>query len=374
VSSYYFKIDNCFKCKFYVDNAYRNYGCFPADEYLTYRILDCFIEHLNEQTGAKMTSYIKWATIALLTVTNCVAQSTDLGREMFTLTPNTLEGFNYSKGDALNQEGYINVTGGRVWYKAIGIDKKGIPLFILHGGLGAPHDYLEPLGALSDERQVIFYDKLGCGNSDIPDDPSLWTVERFVNELSQVREALGLDDVHILGQSWGTMLAVDYMLTGEPEGVLSLVLAGPYISAPRILESEASGNFSSKAYQDAMMVYYRLHVCRIDPWPNCLNRTFEKLGHKVYEYMWGPSKFTMNGTLEDYNRSDRLKEIKVPVLFTCGRYDESTPSATTYYSSMLPGSEMVIFEDASHETHLEKAAEYISIVRDFLRRSESRRY
>ncbi len=284
----------------------------------------------------------------------------------------TIAGPDCNKGEAKTQEGYIDVTGGKVWYKTVGIDNEGIPLLILHGGPGAPHDYLEPLEALSDERLVIFYDQLGCGNSDIPDDPSLWTMERFVEELRQVRDTLGLDQVHIFGQSWGTMLAVDYMLTEGSKGVLSLILAGPCISAPRfvsdqreylsqlpydvrktILESEASGNFSSKAYQDAMMVYYRLHVCRMDPWPDCLNRTFEKLGQKVYERMWGPSEFTMNGTLADYNRSDRLKEIKVPVLFTCGRYDESTPSATAYYSSMLPGSERIIFEEASHMAHLE---------------------
>jgi proline iminopeptidase len=320
-----------------------------------------------------VTSNIKWGAIVLLIT--------------------TIAGFNCNKGEAKTQEGYIDVTGGRVWYRAIGIDKEGIPLLILHGGPGAPHDYLEPLEALSDERPVIFYDQLGCGNSDIPDDPSLWTVERFVEELSQVREILGLDEVHILGQSWGTMLAVDYMLTEGSKGVISLVLSGPCLSAPRfvsdqreylcqlpedvqktILESEASGNFSSKVYKDAMMTYYRLHVCRMDPWPDCLNRTFEKLGQKVYEYMWGPSEFTTTGTLRDYNRSDRLKEIRVPVLFTSGRYDESTPSATAYYSSMLPGSEMTVFEDASHVPHLEKSAEYLWVVRDFLRKSESRRY
>jgi proline iminopeptidase len=307
------------------------------------------------------------------------------------LNPNNLVGSHGTKGGASAQEGYINVTGGKVWYRAAGIDKKGIPLLIIHGGPGAPHDYLEPLEALSDQRPVIFYDQLGCGNSDIADDPSLWTMERLTEELGQVREALGLEKVHILGQSWGTMIAVDYMLTNGSKGVISLVLSGPCLSAPRfvsdqreylrqlpedvkkiILESEASGNFSSKTYQDAMMTYYRLHVCRMNLWPDCLNRTFEKLAYEMYQYMWGPSEFTTTGTLRDYDRSDGLVEIKVPVLFTCGRYDECTPSTASYYSSMLPGSEMVVFEDASHEHHLEKTAEYLSVVRDFLKRSESK--
>lgn len=297
-----------------------------------------------------------------------------------------------NKDDIKIQEGYLKVTGGNIWYKVAGIDKKGVPLLILHGGPGAPHDYLEPMEALSDERPVIFYDQLGCGNSDNPNDPSLWTLNHYVEELSQLREALGLDQVHILGQSWGTMLAVDYILAKGSNGVVSMVLSGPCLSADRfvsdqreylhqlpedvqrtILECEASGNFSSESYQKAMMAYYRLHVCRLEPWPECLNRTFEKLGHGIYEHMWGPSEFTMNGALGDYNRSDRLKEITIPVLFTCGRYDEATPAATAYYSSMLPGSEMVVFENASHEHHLEKTEEYLAVVREFLRRAESKK-
>jgi proline iminopeptidase len=323
----------------------------------------------------------------------CSVRSTSNGlfQKVLTLSSNNLLGSYSTKSGSQPQEGYINVTGGKVWYRATGIDKKGIPLIIIHGGPGAPHDYLEPLEVLSNERPVIFYDQLGCGNSDTPCDPSLWTMERLIEELGQVREALGLDRVHILGQSWGTMIAVDYILTKGSKGVISLVLSGPCLSAPRfvsdqreylrqlpedvkkvILESEASGNFSSKAYQDAMMTYYRLHVCRMNPWPDCLNRTFEKLAYKMYEYMWGPSEFTTTGTLRDYDLSDRLEEIMVPVLFTCGRYNECTPSTASYYGSMLPGSEVVVFEDASHEHHLEKTAEYLVVVRDFLKKSESR--
>lgn len=255
-----------------------------------------------------------------------------------------------------------------------------------------PHDYLEPLEALSDERPVIFYDQLGCGNSDIPEDIALWTVERFVDEFGVVISSLGLKEVHILGQSWGTMLAVDYLLARGSQGIRSLILSGPCISSRRFIsdqreyllllpedlqrtiqECEAKGSFSSQAYQDAMMAYYRLHVCRLDPWPDCMNRAMSKLGHGVYEQMWGQSEFTMTGTLFDYDRSDRLSEINVPVLFTCGRHDVCTPSSTAYYRSRLPGSEMIIFEDASHEHHLERTADYLRVVRDFLTRAEEKR-
>ena len=253
------------------------------------------------------------------------------------------------------------------------------------------HDYLEPFEALSDERPVIFYDQLGCGNSDKPGDTSLWTLERFVNELEQVRTYLGLDKMHLHGQSWGTMLAVDFILTKEPKGVVSLILSGPCLSSSRfasdhkvylaelpdtlqgiINESEASGHFGSKEYQDAMMAYYKVHVCRLDPWPDCLNRTLEKLGHEVYEQMWGPSEFTVTGMLKGYERVDLLNRISIPTLFTCGRYDEATPSTTEYYHSMLPGSEIVIFEDASHEHHLEKTDEYFEVVRGFMDKTEKR--
>lgn len=287
------------------------------------------------------------------------------------------------------REGTINVTGGKVWYRIVGADQEGIPLLVLHGGPGAPHDYLEPLEALADERPVIFYDQLGCGNSDVPDNDSLWTTERFVEELEVVRKELAPGEVHILGQSWGTMLASEYMITKQPDGVVSLILSSPCLSAKRweadqrqyleelseeevavVLACEEIGNFDSPAYQDAMIHYYRLHLCRLDEWPECQDRTFEKMGTNVYNYMWGPSEFSPTGTLKGFDRTADLHEIDLPVLFTCGRYDEASPESTAYYQSLIPGSELVIFEDASHEHHLEKTKEYLSAVRDFLRRSE----
>src|SRR5262249_10200477 len=118
------------------------------------------------------------------------------------------------------REGKVAVEGGNVWYRIVGADKPGVPLLILHGGPGIPHDYLEPLDALANERPVVFYDQLGCGNSDRPKDKSLWTIEQFVDELAKVRAALKLDRVHILGHSWGTILAVEYMLKQKRDGVV----------------------------------------------------------------------------------------------------------------------------------------------------------
>ena len=286
--------------------------------------------------------------------------------------------------------GWIPVTGGNVWYKMIGPQQPRIPLVILHGGPGAPHDYLEPLSVLADERPVVFYDQLGCGHSDKPDDPALWTVERFVEELGDVLAALGLRDVHLLGQSWGTTLAVEYMLRTQSDRVRSLILSAPFFSATRwisdqkdhlarlpekvqasVREAELTGNYDSAAYQEAIGEFYRRHVCRLEPWPEELNRTLEKIGVPVYLSMCGPSEFSVIGSLKDLELVDRLSEITVPALFTCGRYDESTPETTALYHRSLPGSEMVVLEDASHEHHLERPDEYLAVVRDFLQRQEA---
>ncbi|HEY3277492.1 MAG TPA: proline iminopeptidase-family hydrolase [Syntrophorhabdaceae bacterium] len=169
------------------------------------------------------------------------------------------------------EEGFIKVPGGKVWFRIAGASASSLPLLVVHGGPGAPHDYLESLEALSAKRPVIFYDQLGCGNSETPEDLSLFTLSRFVEELSLLRKALGLTRLHILGQSWGSMLVVEYMLTRKPEGVASLVFSGPCLSAQRFItdqrqylsafpdslrriinRSEATGEFASQAYQDAM--------------------------------------------------------------------------------------------------------------------------
>ena len=127
-------------------------------------------------------------------------------------------------------EGFVEVPGGRVWYRSLG--DHGIPLLCLHGGPGFPHDYLEELEGLAHERRVVFYDQLGCGRSDRPDDTSLWTVERFVEELAVVRAALGLERLHLFGSSWGGMLAMQYVLDRQPP-LESLVLCSSPASIPR---------------------------------------------------------------------------------------------------------------------------------------------
>lgn len=212
-------------------------------------------------------------------------------------------------GGQATTEGYVEVPGGRVWYQIAGADRPGVPLLCLHGGPGMPHDYLEPLAGLAAGRPVIFYDQLGCGRSDRPADDSLWTTGRFVEELAAVRAALGLGRLHLFGNSWGGWLALQYTLDRRPQ-LDSLILSSSPPSVSRwitdcaalraelsepvrdVLDShEAGGYFSCPEYQWAITQFYRRHVCRQDPWPDCVERTFAGMGADVYLTMWGPSEF-----------------------------------------------------------------------------------
>lgn len=286
------------------------------------------------------------------------------------------------------RESFVDVPGGKVWYRLSGEGKPGTPLIALHGGPGAGHSCLAVLEQLSDERPVVLYDQLGGGKSDSPADKSLWTVDRFVKELAAVRAGLGLNQVHILGHSWGTMLAAEYVLTQRPSGVTSLILSGPCFSTQRwiadqraylkqfpaemqrvVEEAEAAGKYDSPEYQKAADEFYRRHFCRVDPWPACLK---DPVNMDVYGYMWGPSEFSATGTLKDFDCTSRVHEIKAPVLFTCGRYDEASPDTTAYYQSLIPGSRMTVIEDASHMHMNEKPEEYVRVVREFLREVEKK--
>lgn len=290
------------------------------------------------------------------------------------------------------REGFVPVNGYRVWYRSVGggSDQEGFPLLVLHGGPGAPHDYLENLEALASEtRRVIFYDQLGCGHSDQPDDPSLCQVSRFADEVGTIRQELGLDRVHILGQSWGGMLAIEYALR-QPQGLVSLILANTTSSIPlwvaeanrlraelppevnaTLLRHEEAGTTSDPEYNEAMDVFYARHVCRIRPMPEFVQRAFDKIGF-VYNYMNGPSEFHVIGVIKDWDRTDRLSEIHIPTLILSGRYDESTPLINEVLHRGIIGSEWVILENSSHLAHVEEPELYMQTVQAFLNRVEGR--
>lgn len=286
------------------------------------------------------------------------------------------------------REGYVEVEGGRVFFRVFG-SGDGAPLLCLHGGPGFAHDYIEPLAAVGDgERPVIFYDQLGCGASDRPSNASLWRIDRFLDELDAVREHLGLAEVHLLGHSWGGCLAASYLLDGR-SAPLSLILASPLLSVDRWLEDagrlrsempedvrevldqhEKTGYTGCPEYTAATLQFYKRHLCRVDPWPDELERTWSAAGLHVYEAMWGPTEFYATGTLRGYDLSGRLAEIMVPTLFTCGQYDEAAPGTIAAFAERVRGAETIVFERSSHTPHLEERDAYAAAIGDFIARAE----
>ena len=288
------------------------------------------------------------------------------------------------------REGYIPVPGGRIWYEINGAGQGNIPLVVLQGGPGMPHGYMQPLEILADERPVIFYDQLGAGKADKPTDPFLWTVERYVEELTLVWQGLKLEQAHIIGHSWGGMLATDYALT-KPRGLVSLILDNSPLSIPcrvrdvatcraalpddvkAVLDKhETAGTTNSEEYQAAAMLFYQRHYCRLSPWPDVFVNGFAEVNQDVMNTMCGPSEFTYSGNLKDYDRTGRLHEIVVPTLFLSGRYGLVPPHTSAWFQSLLPGSGLVVFEESAELLFLEEPEHYFQVVRDFLRRSESR--
>jgi L-proline amide hydrolase len=290
------------------------------------------------------------------------------------------------------REGYIPVVGDyRVWYRIVGggAGHEHVPLLTVHGGPGIPHDYVTDMAELaSDSRRVIFYDQLGCGRSDQPNNPSLWTIERSVEEIGIVRRELGLDKVHLWGQSFGGLFSLEYALT-QPQGLVSLILASSTSSIPlwiaeanRLRESlppdiqeillrhEAAGTTDDPEYQQAMMVFYQRHVIRVVPMPDHVQRAMDQVG-QVYYTMNGPSEFHVIGVIKDWDRTDRLSEIRVPTLITSGRHDESTPRINEVLHKGIAGSEWVLFEHSSHMAHVEERAQYIPTIRSFIERVEA---
>lgn len=284
--------------------------------------------------------------------------------------------------ELVRKQGYIDVGPGNVWYESMG---EGTPLLLLHGGPGASSDYLKPLMALAqDGYQVVRYNQLGSYMSDRPDDPELWQFSRFVEEVEAVRIALGFDSMHLLGQSWGAILALEYALHFQ-QHLRGLVLASgaasiaecvagmnslraqlPSETQAMLAKHEASGETGNPEYVAAIDVLYHRHLCRLDPYPDVFQESSERMSMPVYETMWGPNEFTCTGNLQPWDRTARLGEIMVPTLITVGRYDEVTPSCAETMRRGINGSQLAIFANSSHSAHLEEPESYLNTLRGFL--------
>ncbi|WP_454789660.1 proline iminopeptidase-family hydrolase [Mycolicibacterium lutetiense] len=265
-----------------------------------------------------------------------------------------------------------------------------LPLFVLHGGPGMAHNYVANIAALADEtgRTVIHYDQLGCGNSThLPDAPAdFWTPQLFVDEFHTVREALGIDRYHVLGQSWGGMLGAEIAVR-VPAGLASLSICNSPASMQLWVEGaaelraqlppqtqsalqrhEADGTVTDPEYLAATQEFYRRHVCRVEPMPQDFADSEAQMEAEptVYHTMNGPNEFHVIGTLRDWSIIDRLPSITAPTFVIAGEFDEATPATWQPYVDHIPDARSHVFGDSSHCTHLEKPEEFRGVIADFL--------
>ena len=265
-------------------------------------------------------------------------------------------------------EGRIPFRGLGTWYRDVGPDDT-TPLLCLHGGPGSSHNYFTPLEQLG--RRVVLYDQLGCGSSDRPDDPDLWTLELFLDEVATVRETLGLERIHLLGTSWGAMLAMEYVLS-EPDGVVSLTLNAPPTAAETwAAEAKRLRAPLSADEEEAEEEFWRRHVCLLDPWPDYIVRAREQRGKQVYETLWGESEWNPDGRLRGWDVRPRLDALVLPTLITSGRHDCCTPRLAEEAHRLIAGSEWVLFEESSHTAFAEEPQRYREVLSEFLARAEA---
>jgi proline iminopeptidase len=285
-------------------------------------------------------------------------------------------------------EGTADVPGGKVWFKRVG-GGTGLPLLAVHGGPGTPHNYLRSLERLANEREVIFWDQLGCGNSKCPPNVELWTLQRSVAEVGAVVAALGLNQFHVFGNSWGGMLAQQYVLD-SPTAAASLTISNSLASMARFCEDaarlksgldaatqsaidrhEAAGTTDSTEYKAAIRTWYETHLCRARPWPEELMESLNDAGTEIGETMIGPSAFRIVGNLRNWDVVDRLAEIALPTLLVAGRFDQNSPEHMWEMHQRIDGSQFELFESSAHFPFIEEPARFDRVMRDFLRRHDS---
>jgi proline-specific peptidase len=289
------------------------------------------------------------------------------------------------------KEGYIPFKGYRTYYRIVGDNEAGkLPLLVLNGGPGMSHDYMETLDELAKSgREVIYYDQIGCGRSVVPDEALHYNAQLFVDELKVVRSALGLEKLHLLGQSWGTILMLLYLLQEKPDGIASIIISSGLPSAKiwireaaklkallplemqlALSKADVSGDYDSPEVQAAAAEFYRRHVCSLEDYPDSVKRSFDKPG-PAYLEMQGTSEFVFTGNLKSYDVEDQLKNINQPALVISGEFDECTPLIAKEFYDRLPHAEdWLLIEDGTHLCNVEFPEIYNKAVESFIEAHE----
>lgn len=262
-------------------------------------------------------------------------------------------------------------------------------LLLLHGGPGCPCNYLRDSHSVFAEHgyKVVTWDQLGCGESDTPNNETLWTIERFVKEVETVRKTLNLGEVHLLGQSWGGVLGLEYcfeytsnvktFIAANTAFDLSIMQRGFERYKMALGEEtfammsmrEADGTTQHPEYQAAITLLMYRHICRNETWPDSVKFSMENIAEDVFGTIFGKYFFNCTGNIRDYNRMDELHKLNIPVLLVHGKYDEITPELACIARDRLKNAELVLFRNSSHMPFIEETEKYVNTVCNFLKKT-----
>ena len=280
-----------------------------------------------------------------------------------------------------------------VWTKRIGNNPK-IKLLLLNGGPGATHEYFECFENFlpAEGIEIIYYDQLGCGNSDNPNDVALWDLARYVEEVEQVRKALNLDasNFYMLGHSWGGILAMEYTLKYQ-QNMKGLIISNMMSSCPEygkyaeevlakqmdpkvlaeINQIEAAKDFTNPRYMELLLPnFYEKHILRFPAkdWPEPVNRSFAKMNQSLYVTMQGPSEFGISGKLEKWNRKSDLKNITIPTLVIGAKYDTMDPKHMDEMAKLVQNGTYLFCPKGSHMAFYDDQKVYFEGLIPFLKK------
>lgn len=290
----------------------------------------------------------------------------------------------------------------KVWTKRFGNNPR-IKVLLLHGGPAIGHEYMECFESFFPKEGFEFYeyDQLGAPFSDRPKDTSLWTIDRYVDEVEQVRKAIGADSTnfYILGNSWGGILGMEYALKYQ-DNMKALIVANMMASCPdygkyaeevlsktmnpdvlkEIKMLEAKNDFNNPRYMELLMPnFYKQHICRLAEWPDALNRSFTHFGEsevssQIYTLMQGPSEFGISGRLANWDIKNRLKEIKIPTLMVGAKYDTMDPAAMEAQSKMVQRGRYLFCPNGSHLSMWDDQKIFMSGVTGFIHDVDSGKF
>ena len=285
-------------------------------------------------------------------------------------------------------EGYMPFEGFKTYYRIVGERVEGKkPLVLLHGGPGSTHNYFEVLDKIAETgRQVIMYDQIGCGKSFVEGHSELFNADTWIKELVELRAHLGLEEIHLLGQSWGGMQAIWYAIEYQPQGIKSYILSSTLASAKlweedqkrrisymdepdknALLDAVKTGIYTSKAYNIALDKFMNLYCAGdvTEESPECLRRP-KKSGTESYVVGWGQNEFSPTGTLAGYEFADRLHEIKEPCLITSGAMDLCSPYIAKQMYDNITNSKWELFQFSRHMPFVEETDKYIKVLTNWL--------